>query len=782
MLKLVNINKEYRVGDTITKALIDINLEFRTNEFVSVFGQSGCGKTTLLNLIGGLDKYTSGDLFINNQSTKEFKDGDWDSYRNSTIGFVFQSYNLIAHLSVLDNVEIALTLSGVPAAQRIARAKQVLIDVGLKDQMFKRPNQLSGGQAQRVAIARALVNDPKIVLADEPTGAIDSKTSIQIMELIKKISKDRLVIMVTHNEELANTYSDRIIRLLDGQVVEDSEPYTNRTETIKVEAKPKKTSMSYRTALKSSFKNLISKKARTIITAIAGSIGIIGIALVLAISNGMTTYVGEMQSDTLAGFPLSINQTVSASQVMLSGSQTRISDITGSLIDINDFPTDETIVAYDSSINTDTPDHTNIFTQDYLDYIAATDPTLYNSISYSRGVALNLIAETANGGYRLVQTSSTATGMAQYFTSSFFNEIPNSRTFIESQYDLLGTGSKYPSTAQEIVLVVDKQNRIDVDLLAEFGITVQDEYTFDDFLGLSFTIIPNNDYYVANGTIYSPGTDYATMSQSPDAITITIVGILRVKETSSSELLTTGIGYTTMLTDLVLQTASESDIVSAQELSPTINVLTGEEFNTYITYDSVMKTLGGDSTPSGIQIYPVSFDTKEEIKTYLDAYNAPLAEVDKVVYTDMAETISSTISSLINTITVILAAFAGISLLVSSIMIGIITYVSVVERTKEIGIMRAVGARKKDISRIFNAETIIIGFTAGVFGILMTLLINIPLNLIIQNLIGVANFSILPIYSAVVLIVISVGLTFIAGLIPSKIAANKDPVVALRTE
>ncbi|MDD4596217.1 MAG: ABC transporter ATP-binding protein, partial [Candidatus Izemoplasmatales bacterium] len=354
MLKLVNINKEYRVGDTITKALIDINLEFRTNEFVSVFGQSGCGKTTLLNLIGGLDKYTSGDLFINNQSTKEFKDGDWDSYRNSTIGFVFQSYNLIAHLSVLDNVEIALTLSGVPAAQRIARAKQVLIDVGLKDQMFKRPNQLSGGQAQRVAIARALVNDPKIVLADEPTGAIDSKTSIQIMELIKKISKDRLVIMVTHNEELANTYSDRIIRLLDGQVVEDSEPYTNRTETIKVEVKPKKTSMSYRTALKSSFKNLISKKARTIITAIAGSIGIIGIALVLAISNGMTTYVSEMQSDTLAGFPLSINQTVSASQVMLSGSQTRISDITGSLIDINDFPTDETIVAYDSSINTNT--------------------------------------------------------------------------------------------------------------------------------------------------------------------------------------------------------------------------------------------------------------------------------------------------------------------------------------------------------------------------------------------------------------------------------------------
>ena len=782
MLKLVNINKEYRVGDTITKALIDINLEFRTNEFVSVFGQSGCGKTTLLNLIGGLDKYTSGDLFINNQSTKEFKDGDWDSYRNSTIGFVFQSYNLIAHLSVLDNVEIALTLSGVPAAQRIARAKQVLIDVGLKDQMFKRPNQLSGGQAQRVAIARALVNDPKIVLADEPTGAIDSKTSIQIMELIKKISKDRLVIMVTHNEELANTYSDRIIRLLDGQVVEDSEPYTNRTETIKVEAKPKKTSMSYRTALKSSFKNLISKKARTIITAIAGSIGIIGIALVLAISNGMTTYVGEMQSDTLAGFPLSINQTVSASQAMLSQSQTRISDITGSLIDINDFPTDETIVAYDSSINTDTPDHINLFTQDFLDYIAATDPTLYNSISYSRGVALNLIAETENGGYRLVQTSSTATGMAQYFTSSFFNEIPNSRTFIESQYDLLGTGSKYPSTAQEIVLVVDKQNRIDVDLLAEFGITVQDEYTFDDFLGLSFTIIPNNDYYVANGTIYSPGTDYATMSQSPDAITITIVGILRVKETSSSELLTTGIGYTTMLTDLVLQMASESDIVSAQELSPTINVLTGEEFNTYITYDSVMKTLGGDSTPSGIQIYPVSFDTKEEIKTYLDAYNAPLAEIDKVVYTDMAETISSTISSLINTITVILAAFAGISLLVSSIMIGIITYVSVVERTKEIGIMRAVGARKKDISRIFNAETIIIGFTAGVFGILMTLLINIPLNLIIQNLIGVANFSILPIYSAVVLIVISVGLTFIAGLIPSKIAANKDPVVALRTE
>ncbi|PKL00643.1 MAG: ABC transporter [Tenericutes bacterium HGW-Tenericutes-1] len=780
MLKLVNVNKEYHVGDTVTQALTDINLEFRTNEFVSVLGQSGCGKTTLLNLIGGLDQYTTGDLFINGQSTKDFKDSDWDAYRNSTIGFVFQSYNLIAHLSVLDNVEIALTLSGVPAAERIARAKKVLIDVGLKDQLYKRPNQLSGGQAQRVAIARALVNDPKIILADEPTGAIDSKTSIQIMELIKKISKDRLVIMVTHNEELANAYSDRIIRLLDGQIVEDSEPYSNSTVTVKTEDKQKKTSMSYKTALKSSFKNLISKKARTIITAIAGSIGIIGIALVLAISNGMTSYVNDMQSDTLAGFPLSINQTVSATSAMLSEPRTRMSEVTGSLIDINDFPTDQTVVSYDS--DADTTDHTNILTDDYLAYVAATDPSLYNSISYSRAVALNLIAQTENGGYRLVETSVSSGGMAQFFAPSYFNEIPNSRDFIESQYDLLGSNSKYPETAQEIVLVVDKQNRVDVGLLAEFGITVQDEYTFDDLIGLSFTIIPNNDYYVANGLVYSPGTDYEAMSQSSDAVTITIVGILRVKETSSSELLQTGIGYTTMLTDLILENASESDIVVAQEASPTINVLTGTPFNSYVTYESVMKTLGGDSTPTGIQIYPVSFDTKEEIKTYLDAYNAPLEEVDKVLYTDLAETISGTISSLINTITVILAAFAAISLLVSSIMIGIITYVSVVERTKEIGIMRAIGARKKDISRIFNAETIIIGFTAGVFGILMTLFINIPLNLVIQKLIGVGSFSKLPIYSAVGLIVISVGLTFVAGLIPSKIAAKKDPVVALRTE
>jgi putative ABC transport system permease protein len=494
----------------------------------------------------------------------------------------------------------------------------------------------------------------------------------------------------------------------------------------------------------------------------------------------MTSYVNDMQSDTLAGFPLSINQTVSATSAMLSEPRTRMSEVTGSLIDINDFPTDQTVVSYDS--DADTTDHTNLLTDDYLAYVAATDPSLYNSISYSRSVALNLIAQTENGGYRLVETSASAGGMAQFFAPSYFNEIPNSRDFIESQYDLLGTNSKYPETAQEIVLVVDKQNRVDVGLLAEFGITVQDEYTFDDLIGLSFTIIPNNDYYVANGLVYSPGTDYEAMSQSPDAVTITIVGILRVKETSSSELLQTGIGYTTMLTDLILENASESDIVVAQEASPTINVLTGTPFNSYVTYESVMKTLGGDSTPTGIQIYPVSFDTKEEIKTYLDAYNAPLEEVDKVLYTDLAETISGTISSLINTITVILAAFAAISLLVSSIMIGIITYVSVVERTKEIGIMRAIGARKKDISRIFNAETIIIGFTAGVFGILMTLLINIPLNLLIQKLIGVASFSALPIYSAVGLIVISVGLTFVAGLIPSKIAAKKDPVVALRTE
>ncbi|MFH0993859.1 MAG: ATP-binding cassette domain-containing protein [bacterium] len=755
-------------------------MEFPEHQFVSVLGQSGCGKTTLLNIIGGLDQYTRGDLFIHGQSTKEFKDNDWDSYRNSTIGFVFQSYNLIAHLSVLDNVEIALTLSGVNAADRLVRAKQALEDVGLGDQIHKRPNQLSGGQMQRVAIARALVNNPKIVLADEPTGAIDSKTSIQIMEILKKISKERLVIMVTHNEELAKTYSDRIIQLFDGRVVADTIPYSEPAGTLVEVTKKRKTSMSFGTALKSSFKNLLSKKTRTIITAIAGSIGIIGIALVLSISTGMTSYVNSMQSDTLAGFPLTINKTVMATTDMLNAPRQRMSEATGNLISEFDFPVEEVIYPYDSEA--DTTSHTNVITPAFLDYLDGLDPTLYNSISYTRGVSMKVITQTTAGGYRLVETSQSSGIFAMLTGSNHFNEIPNSRTFIESQYDLLGSASRYPEAAEEVVLIVDKQNRVDIRLLEAFGISVEEEYAFTDWLGMEFTIVGNDGYYQQYGTVFAPGTDYEAMVTGSDAFTVRIVGILRVKETASSELLSTGIGYTTMLTDRMLADAASSAIVAAQIANPELNVLTGHAFNEQISFETVMLTIGGDSTPTGIQIYPLSFDAKEAIKTYLDGYNVDKAEADKVIYSDLAETISGTIDSLISTITVILSAFAAISLVVSSIMIGIITYVSVVERTKEIGILRSIGARKKDISRVFNAETVLIGFAAGVIGILATLLLLLPINLIIGRLIGVPGFASLPIWSALGLIAVSVGLTFIAGLIPSGIAAKKDPVIALRTE
>ncbi|HKM29422.1 MAG TPA: ATP-binding cassette domain-containing protein [Bacilli bacterium] len=780
MLKLINVSKDYKVGDTSIHALVDINLEFREHEFISILGQSGSGKTTLLNLIGGLDQYQKGDLLIDGKSTKGFTDNEWDSYRNATIGFVFQSYNLISHLSVLDNVEIALTLSGVNAAERKARAIKALVDVGLEDQISKKPNQLSGGQMQRVAIARAMVNNPKILLADEPTGAIDSKTSVQILDLLKEISHERLVIMVTHNEDLANTYSDRIIKLLDGRTIEDSKAYVkDHNEPSTGKLINKKISMSFMTALKSSYKNLTTKLARTLITALAASIGIIGIALVLSISNGMTKYVNSMQSDTLAGFPLTITQTVIATNDMFTPPKDGLHNPTGSATSSTDFPTNDIIISYDSTANTKA--HTNLITQDYLDYVANIDPLLYNSISYTSSVALNVVSKTTTGGYVKVNTSSNSNPFG-LGSSSYFNEIPNSREFIASQYDLLGDTSKYPETASEAVLIVDKKNRINVSVLQAFGIAVADEYAFADFIGMEFKIICNNNFYQQIGDVFVAGTDYETMYNDENTLTITVVGVMRVKEAASSELLSTGIGYTTMLTSKILDNAVNSDIVVAQKANKNINILTGQAFNERVTYKNVLGTIGGDALPKGIQIYPVGFDAKDSIKAYLDIYNEGLDEVDVVLYSDLANTITGTISSLINTITIILSSFAAISLVVSSIMIGIITYVSVVERTKEIGILRSIGARKKDISRVFNAETVIIGFSAGTIGILISLLLIIPINLIIGNLIGVDGFASLALLSALGLIAISIVLTFISGLIPSRIAANKDPVVALRTE
>jgi putative ABC transport system permease protein len=732
-------------------------------------GQSGSGKTTMLNLIGGLDRYTSGDLLIDGKSTKNFKDQDWDAYRNATIGFVFQSYNLIGHLSVLDNVEMALRLSGVSAKERRDRATEVLEEVGLKDHIKKRPNQLSGGQMQRVAIARALVNNPKILLADEPTGALDSKTSHQIMQLIQKISKDRLVIMVTHNSEIAERFSDRIVKLVDGKVVEDSRPVQpqdiNKTEKLI----NKKTSMSYLTAIKTSFKNLLTKKGRTILTSVAGSIGIVGIALVLSISSGMTTYTNNLQSDALAGFPITINAVVETDSFGPPAGTPF-----GDPIE-NEFPDGNILYAYDSEASQTI--HINHITEDFMAYLAQMDPSYYNTISYTRAVSLNIVDQTNAGNYIRVTTQSTS---GFFGSNRYFSELPDNSAFILSQYDLLS--GTYPSNFQEIVLVVDSQNRLNLNFLNALGISVDETYTFDDFIGKSFKVVHNDDFYTLLGSTFVPSTDYEAMYQSEKSTAITITGILRVKEESSSELLNTGIGYTTALTDEILRLAKDSAIVQTQINQPTINVLSGQPFNVQLTYAQVMRQIGGDDSPTGVQIYPKSFDNKDQIKAYIDLYNVNKAEVDTIVYTDLAEQISSTISSLINTITIILAAFAGISLVVSSVMIGIITYVSVVERTKEIGIMRSLGARKKDISRIFNAETLLIGLTSGFFGVLVAQLLNIPINIIIENLIGVAGFSSLMITHALSLILLSTVLTLLAGLIPSGIAARKDPVVALRTE
>ncbi|MBI9009982.1 MAG: ATP-binding cassette domain-containing protein [Tenericutes bacterium] len=770
MLELRNLSKDYYAGDTTVKALKNIDLKFRKNEFVSILGPSGCGKTTMLNIVGGLDKYTSGDLLIDGLSTKKYKDSDWDAYRNTTIGFVFQNYNLISHLSVLENVEMALTLSGVSAKVRKERSIQVLIEVGLKSEIKKRPNQLSGGQMQRVAIARALVNNPKILLADEPTGALDSKTSDQIMKLIKVISKDRLVIMVTHNAKIANKYSDRLINLLDGEIVADSNPANGDTK-YGGNLVNTKTSMNFWTAIRSSFKNLITKKGRTIITAIAGSIGIVGIALVLAISNGMTSYVGDLESDSLAGFPITISSQVVAFQ---TGPPARFTDNEETSVE---FPEGSVIYSYDESASTVL--HTNVFTEDVLEHVGNLDSDLYNSISYTRAISLQLLTETPSGSYDLVEVDNAASN-GFFGGTSAYEELPDNQAFIESQYDILeGT---YPTSYNEVLLVVDSSNQLDTDILDALGFDIEEEYTFADFIGKEYKVIPNNVFYTQVGEVFVPNSNLGAMYNDADAITLSIVGIIRVNADASSEVLNTGIAYTMELTEYMLDDASLSDVVVAQKDSLDTNVLTGQAFNEVLTFDTIMQVIGGDSTPTAIQIYPKSFEAKDEIKTYLDEYNVGLTEEDTIVYTDLAEVLSDTISSMVNTITIILAAFAGISLVVSSIMIGIITYVSVIERTKEIGIMRSLGARKKDISRIFTAESLLIGLSSGIIGVVFYAILSIPVNAILGNLIGVSQFASLGITYVAGLIILSCLLTLISGIIPSKIAANKDPVTALRTE
>jgi len=783
MLQLKNVTKVYGDANNAVRALKGIDLQFRKSEFVSILGPSGCGKTTLLNIVGGLDKYTSGDLLVDGKSTMSFSDSEWDAYRNSTVGFVFQSYNLISHLSVIDNVAIALTLSGVSAKEREKRAADALASVGLTDQIHKKPNQLSGGQMQRVAIARSLVNNPKILLADEPTGALDTTTSVQIMEILKDVSKDRLVIMVTHNQELAKEYSDRIVQLRDGLVTDDTMPFeaavSEENEITQGGRQErlvnKKTSMTWWTAIKLSFKNLMTKRKRTILTSIAGSIGIIGVALVLALSSGMTSYVNSMQSDTLAGFPITISKTATVGGFERGGFGDNGSEAA------QQYPSGDTIIAYDSSANTRV--HNNIITQNYVDYLNAMDAQYYNAISYSYGLDMNVVAKSDSGIYKKISTG----GATSIFgSSSYFNEMPNSEDFIKTQYDILENGGTYPTGANQVALIVDSYNRLDVRILNEFGITIAENYKFSDLLGRTFKVIKNNDYYIENGGNFVAGTDYEAMYNNPNSIELTIVCILRVKESSATELLSSGIGYTTALTEALLNDAKTSDIALAQMAAgETVNVLNNGLPFSNIANDSfkyVMQQIGADAIPTSIQIYPVNFDAKEKVKAYLDAYNAGRPETEQIIYSDLAESITNVISTMINTISIVLIAFAAISLVVSTIMIGIITYVSVVERTKEIGVLRAIGARKKDVTRIFNAETLIIGFVAGLLGVLLTYLLSIPINLIVGALVGVSGIASLPIWYAALLILGSMALTLIGGFLPARGAAKKDPVIALRTE
>ena len=878
MLQLKNIVKDYVSGDTTVQALKGIDITFRDSEFVSILGQSGCGKTTLLNIIGGLDQYTSGDLIINGRSTTKYKDSDWDTYRNHTIGFVFQSYNLIPHQSVLSNVELALTLSGVSKAERRKRAVEVLEKVGLGDQIHKKPNQMSGGQMQRVAIARALVNNPDILLADEPTGALDSATSIQIMELLKEISKDRLIIMVTHNPELAEKYSSRIVRLLDGKVTDDTMPYeptdsrvteNNKAKRVK---KKKGTSMSFLTALSLSANNLMTKKGRTLLTAFAGSIGIIGIALILALSSGFQSYIKKVEEDTLSSYPIAIEEEqVDYSSMMSAFMGQHVGEASekedGKIYSNNIIS--EMLNSMMSQVKVN-----NL--ADFKKFIEDRDngfDELVSDIQYGYSTTLNIYKEDTSDGIVQVNPSTVldTIGMGQLSGMSgssmmnssmmgggswdVWSELIGNRTLLESQYDVIA--GRWPDAYNEIVLIVDENNEISDYALYALGLKDQNEvadtmtrlakgeeivsykteYTYEDILDLRYRLIVNTDFYSYNeeNDSYTDVRDDEDSYRAAiaDGIQLQVVGILRPDPDAVTGAVSGSVGYTSALMEYVINKINASDIVKKQAAAPETDVITGlpftkdgeevementfdittltpeqqaylaslsqEELDTLMasymqpatssaTYDGNMEAFGVADLekPSSIMIYPVDFASKDmisdKISEYNDAVRAEGREEAVINYTDYIGLMMSSISTIINAISYVLIAFVAISLVVSSIMIGIITYISVLERTKEIGILRSIGASKHDISMVFNAETLIVGFVSGAMGIIVTMLLIIPINAIIKNLSGISNVAGLPWLAALVLVLISMALTFIAGLIPAKMAAKKDPVVALRSE
>ncbi len=918
MLILKNIVKDYVTGDTTVRALKGVSINFRENEFVSILGPSGCGKTTMLNIIGGLDRYTSGDLVINGKSTKKFTDADWDVYRNHSIGFIFQSYNLIPHQTVLSNVELALTLSGVSKKERRRRAENALKQVGLENQMNKKPSQMSGGQMQRVAIARALINDPDILLADEPTGALDTETSVQIMELLKEISKDKLIIMVTHNPELANEYSNRIIRCLDGEVIGDSNPFEpeeadfeNEKELLEKESqKGEKTSMSFASAFSLSINNLRTKKARTFLTAFAGSIGIIGIALVLSLSNGIQGYIDKVQEDMLLSYPMSVEkQTMDISSIMTSVTGLGVEAMQGIEVEDNTVYVNESFMKMVNAFISQASSNNLKNFKKYIEDNRAEFDKYCNDIQFKYSTDLNIYkADTSKGvvkvnpstmmesmsmGADMEAMTSMAGSMAQM---SVWIELIGDDELMESQYDVIA--GKLPENFDEVVLIVDANNQINELVVYGLGIKDQEQfskdimsalangkelegsdvskYSFDEILDMEFKVVNTGDYFIKNKKTGlwedNSENDYYVKSLVEKGLTIKIVGILKPDENNTLSIGTGGIGYKTELMDYVVKQNAQTPVVKAQLADTTKDVITGLEFSNLTVNDfdlkdvdlskidftylditpflsmveqmdvdmsqvdmtNMMAMFGFDDmttlqkklmegflteeqvlalkqayvdtmaannslsatleilgystadSPSAIYFYPSSFEAKEKLNSLIEFYNNKVTEEGHEEYavkcTDIIGVLMSSITSIIDIVTYVLVAFVAISLVVSSIMIGIITYISVLERIKEIGILRALGASKRDIARVFNAETIVIGLGAGVIGIGTTLLLQIPINFILNDLLHIPASAALPFIGGLLLVFISMSLTFISGLVPSRIAANKDPVEALRTE
>ena len=776
MLELKNINKSYKTGDFVQHALNDVSLKFRKCEFVAILGSSGSGKTTLLNILGGLDRYDSGDLIINNKSTKKFKSVEWDYYRNNCVGFIFQSYNLISHISVLENVEMALILSGYKKKDRKVKALEALDKVGLKDHAHKKPNQLSGGQMQRVAIARALVNDPEIILADEPTGALDSVTSVQIMDLIKEIAKDKLVIMVTHNPELAEDYATRVIELKDGKILSDSKPVKDK-ENSKDKVTIKKTVLGYGAALKLSFNNIKTKKGRTFLTSFAASIGIIGIALILSLSNGFQKKIDEYEADSLSQMPITIStQAMNINEEVMQ-------EMTSNRDKHEEYTNKNVIYPRENSL--ETMMHFNTINDDYINYIESMDKDNVSAISYEYGTTLNVVTRNADGTYGLVPTSTnysmSTTSMTGVMGWSLYADKVNGKSMLEDNYDVLA-GSIDKDTPS-VVIAVNSRNELDSGTLEQLGFDTSSNISFDDILNKEFKVIPNDIYYNEINNYFVPSKDYEEMYNSIDAITVKVTAIIRGKEDKNS-LTQSGIYYNSALVDEVINKNKDSDIVNRQK-EVDYNVLTGQAFDdttSTVTKDNILGVLGAEVTPSIIYIYPKDFDTKDYITDYLDDYNEGKDESDQVLYTDYASLISTLSGSIMDAVTYVLIAFSSISLVVSCIMIAIITYISVLERTKEIGILRALGARGKDITRVFNAETFIIGVCSGVLGLVIAYLLTFPINSLIESLADLPNVASLNPVHAIILLVISVTLTVLSGFVPSKMASKKDPVIALRTE